>query len=162
MPESLDASTTAPAGHMWLRTLARGLEGLKARRALQAARVAADDDLMHRRTPPPLRLAWRAEELVATKSRLDLAHSLRTLVRDASPRYLRSSSPVNRLAVRTESQTLIALADRLADVERPVAARGVVLLRRLLVDPSGPLYDPELAHELPPFLECAREALERN
>ena len=68
--------------------------------------------------------------------------------------------PVNRNAVRADSATFAALADRLADLDRPVAARGVVLLRRLLVDPSGPLYDRERAEELPAFLDALLEALE--
>jgi len=105
-------------------------------------------------------LAWRVEELVSTKSRLDLAHSLRSLVRDAGPRYLASASPANRIAVRAESETLLTLAGRLADLKRPVAARGVVLVERLLVEPSGPLYDRDLADDLPPYLDCALEALE--
>ena len=109
---------------------------------------------------PPLRLAWRVEELVAPKNRLDLAHSLRSLVRDSGPRYLPNASPVNRIAVRAESETLLALADRLADLTRPVAARGVVLLERALDESSGPLYDRERVDDLPPYLDCALEALE--
>ena len=66
---------------MWSR-----LKELKARRALRAARWAADAELMRRNTAP-LRLAWRAEELVAPKNRLDLAHTLRSLVRESAPRY---------------------------------------------------------------------------
>jgi hypothetical protein len=142
-----------------LRGLWRALEGVRARRALRAARWAADTELALRKLPP-LRLSWRIEELVATKNRLDLAHSLRTLVRDASPRYVLSASPVNRVAVRAESATLLAAADRLASLERPVAARGVVLLDRLLVDPSGPLYDRERVDELPVHLDMALAALE--
>ena len=66
-------SSNEPAagdGHMWFRTLGRGLKGLKARRALRAARWAADAELL-RRESPPLRLAWRVEELVTPKNRLD-------------------------------------------------------------------------------------------
>jgi hypothetical protein len=81
-------------------------------------------------------------------------------VRDASVRYLPTASPMNRIAVRAESETLLALAGRLADLERPVAARSVVLLERLLLEPSGPLYDRELADDLPAYLDCALEALE--
>jgi hypothetical protein len=106
-----------------------------------------------------LRLAWRVEELVAPKNRLDLAHSLRSLVHEAGPRYLASASPVNRLAVRAESDALLALAGRLSDLKRPVAPRGVVLVERLLVEPSGPLYDRDLADDLPPYLDCAFTAL---
>ena len=144
---------------MPLRNVWRALGRWNAHRALRAARWAADAELT-RRESPPLRLAWRVEELVATKNRLDLAHSLKTLVRDASLRYLPTASPVNRVAIRAESETFLALAGRLADLKRPVAARGVVLLERLLVEPSGPLYDRELVDDLPLYLDTARAALE--
>jgi hypothetical protein len=136
-----------------------GIERLKARRALRAARSAADDELLIRETPP-LRLAWRVEELVAPKSRLDLAHTLRSVVRDAGPRYLPGASPVNRLAVRPAAETLHMIADRLADLDRPVAGRGILMLERLLIDGSGPLYDRDLADELPLSLVTALAALE--
>ncbi len=141
------------------RAFWRPLREFRVRRALRAARWAADTELAFRKLPP-LRLAWRVEELVSTKNRLDLAHSLRTLVRDAGPRYVLTASPVNRLAVRAESDALLSAADRLSDLARPVAARGVVLIERLLVDPSGPLYDRERVDELPTYLDCALEGLE--
>ncbi len=97
---------------------------------------------------------------MSTKNRLDLAHSLRSLVRDARPSYLPSASPFNRLAVRAESDELAAIAARLTDLERPVAARGVVLLERLLVDGSGPLYDRERVDEFVPTLDAILEGLE--
>jgi hypothetical protein len=147
------------ASHLPFAGVWRGLGRLRARRALRALRAAADTDLA-RRDRPPLRLAWRVEELVGTKNRLDLAHSVRSLVRDARPSYLPSASPFNRLVVRAESDALLAVAARLADLERPVAARGVVLLERLLTDGSGPLYDRERADEFGPTLDTILEALE--
>jgi hypothetical protein len=126
MDTSLPGDASEPMRPARLPALWHALERVRARRTLRAARRAADIELAHRDSPP-LRLAWRVEELVATKNRLDLAHSLRSLVRDAGPRYLPTASPVNRLAVRGESETLLAVAGRLADLERPVAARGVVL-----------------------------------
>ncbi len=160
--DSLDATSTAsPVPHMWVDRLTDSVERVRARRELRAARRSADAELAKRQSPP-LRLAWRAQELVSTKSRLDLAHALRTLVRDASPRYLPSASPVNRVAVRAESQTLVALAGRLTDLHRPVAARGIVLIQRLLTDPSGPLYDTERAEDLGRYLARARNALEES
>jgi hypothetical protein len=160
MVDSLPARSASSDGDMWwLRSLWHGLEGLKTRRALRAARWTADVELL-RRGDPPLRLSWRVEELVTPKNRLDLAHTLRSLVRDASPRYLMSASPFNRLAVRAEAETLLTLAARVADLERPVAARGILLVERLLVDGSGPLYDRERVDELPPYLDTALAALE--
>ena len=143
-----------PFARVW-----KGFAKLRARRELRTRRAAADVDLAHR-DRPPLRLSWRVEELVSTKNRLDLAHSLRSLVRDARPTYLPSASPFNRLAVRAESDELLALAGRLADLERPVAARGVVLLDRLLTDGSGPLYDRERQDELAPTLDAIGDGLE--
>jgi hypothetical protein len=159
MARSLEARA---AGGAWKAPVRATLEALKRwheRRTLRVTRWAADTELARRETLP-LRLAWRVEELVATKSRLDLAHSLRTLVRDAGPRYLPSASPVNRVAVRAEAETILALAGRLADLDRPVAPRGIVLLKRLLTEPSGPLYDRELVDDLPLYLDTARAALE--
>jgi hypothetical protein len=149
-----DEARKAPLTGTW-----HGLGRLRARKALRAKRAAADADLA-RRERPPLRLAWRVEEHVNTKNRLDLAHSLRSLVRDARPSYLPSASPFNRLAVRAESEELLALATRLADLERPVAARGVVLLDRLLTDGSGPLYDRERQDEFGPTLDAIGDGLE--
>lgn len=97
---------------------------------------------------------------MTTKNRLDLAHSLRSLVRDARPSYVPSASPFNRIAVRAESDRLVEVAERLSDLERPVAARGVVLLERLLTDGSGPLYDRERAGRLGPTLTLIRDTLE--
>ena len=145
--------------HPALPSVWHGIERLRARRALRAQRAAADTDLA-RRDRPPLRLAWRVEELVSTKNRLDLAHSLRSLVRDAGPSYLPSASPFNRLVVRAESDQLRAVAARLADLERPVAARGVVLLDRLLTDGSGPLYDREAVDDFGPTLDLILVTLE--
>ena len=137
----------------------RGLGRLKARRAMRAVRASADAELA-RRSLPPLRLAWRVEELVSAKNRLDLAHSVRSLLRDAQTRCLPSASPFNRIAVRAESDRLGAVAARLADLERPVAARGVVLVERLLTDGSGPLYDHEHADDFGATLDVILHTLE--
>jgi hypothetical protein len=139
--------------------LFRGLGRLKARRTLRAARWAADKELAHRPTAP-LRLSWRVEELLSTKNRLDLAHALRSLVREANVRYLPGPSPVNRLAVRAEAQAILAIADRIADLGQPVSARGVVLADHLLTDGSGPLFDRERVDELPAYLDATLHALE--
>ena len=144
---------------MWLQAVATKLKEFKARRGAarrprrRRHRVAAAES-------PPLRLSWRVEELLAPKNRLDLAHILRSLVRESSARYLPSASPINRVAVRAEADTLLAIAARLADLDRPVAARGVVYVDRMLVDGSGPLYDRELVDDLPAYLDTVIEALE--
>ena len=126
---------------------------------MRAARRAADEELL-RTQVPSLRLAWRAGELVAPKRRLELARSLRWLVRDADPRYLPGAAPINRGAIRAASDHLLVIADRLADLESPVAPRGILLVERLLVDGSGPLYDREREGELLGAVEAAGDALE--
>jgi hypothetical protein len=141
------------------RGLLRAVERVRSRRSLRAARREADEEIAHRRNPP-LRVAWRVEELVSTKKRLDLAHAFRSLVRDSQPRYLPTASPVNRGAVRVESETLLAIAARIGDVDSPVAAKGIVLADRMLTDGSGPLYDRERAGELHGSLYAILEALE--
>jgi hypothetical protein len=135
------------------------LHGLQARRAQRAARRTADAELVGREFAP-LQLAWRVEELTTPKNRLKLAGTLRSLVRDASPRYLPGASPFNRLAIRAEADTLNALVSRLSELDRPVAARGILLIDGLLADGTGPLYDRELADELPGRLDTALAALE--
>jgi hypothetical protein len=132
---------------------------LKARRSLRAARRAADAEIALR-PAPPLRVAWRVEELVSTKNRLDLAHTLRSLVREARPKYLPTASPVNRGAVRVESETLLGIAERLADLDRSVDARGMVLAEHLLTDGSSPLYDRERSEELHNSIRKIAVALE--
>jgi hypothetical protein len=158
MDKTLPAGPEQLARPTGLRSLYHGLERLKSRRALRAARWAADTELAHRRTAP-LRLAWRVEELLTPKNRLDLAHALRSLVRDAGARYLPGPSPVNRVAVRAESDAILAIASRIANLEQPVSARGVVLADRLLTDGSGPLYDRERVDELPAYLDATLHAL---
>ncbi len=64
------------------------------------------------------------------------------------PRYLPGAQTFDRLAVRAETERFVALADRLADLERPVAPRGVLLLEQLLDDAWGPLHDRDRADEL--------------
>jgi len=128
------------------------------RRRARAERRAADEELLESAWVSPL-LAWRVNELVATSNRLDLARSLRRVVRDADARYLPNASPVNRVAVRAESSRLLAVARRLED-DRTVAPRGVILADRLLTDGIGPLYSRERADELPSYLHATLDALE--
>lgn len=111
----------------------------EARRALRGARRRADEELAATRLPPP-RLAWRAAELVSDENRIDLARSLTDVVHAADERLLPAASPIARAAVRACRPQLLAIAARLFDVSRPVAARGVLLVDRLLTDGSGPLY----------------------
>lgn len=111
----------------------------EARRALRDARRRADTELAATRLPPP-RLAWRAAELVADEHRNALARSLTDVVHAADERLLPTASPIARSAVRECRPQLLAIAARLFEVSKPVPARGVLLVDRLLTDGSGPLY----------------------
>jgi hypothetical protein len=129
------------------------------RRDLRAARREADAELLSSEFASP-RTAWRAAELTGSKNRLALAHSMRRLIRSVDGRYLPGPTPLNRIGVRQEIGALEALAERLADLERPATPRGVLLLDRLLTDGFGPLYVSYRAVELRGALERAAEALE--
>ncbi len=97
---------------------------------------------------------------VVPKRRLELARTLRFLVRDADARYLPNAVPINRPAVRAATDDLLAIADQLADLPHPVAPRGVLLVERLVDDDSGPLYDAEHSDELLNAVDAAAAALE--
>ena len=94
-------------------------------------------------------LALRARQLVSRSSRQQLATSLERLVKEQSDRFLRGPSPYPFRDGRSlEAQTsLFGIAARLRD-ERPVYARGMALLSRLLSDGSGPAYNPHAGGSL--------------
>jgi hypothetical protein len=128
---------------------------------MREARRSADREI-ERSAVPSLRVAWRAAELVTPTRRLDLARSLRRLVHEADPRYLPSAAPISRVSVRISADLLLGTAARLDDLERPISARGVLMLDRLLIDGSSPLYDLGPADALIKALEAAAAALEPN
>ncbi len=111
----------------------------EARRAIRAARRRADAELLGTRLPSP-RLAWRVDELLAEKNRIDLGRSLAGAVHAADERLLPSASPFDRGAIRECRAQFLELAAHLCDLDRPATARGVLLAERLLVDGNGPLY----------------------
>ena len=135
------------------------LRRLRARRELAAARRAADAELIGARLPSP-RLAWRTNELVGDGHRLRLAASIADVVHDSESRYLPGASPLNRGAARTEVAALLGLGSRLADTQRPVRPRGVLLVERLLTDSRSPLYARERSAKLRAAIEEAAAALE--
>jgi hypothetical protein len=83
---------------------------------------------------------WRMLELVAPEVRQSLAQELERTLRRSDPARLPSASPLRRGLARRHRQQLQRLEERMLD-GRPVTPRGVVLLRRLLLDPGSPLYD---------------------
>jgi hypothetical protein len=132
---------------------------IQARRELAQARRAADEQLLATALPPP-RLAWRTNELVDADHRRDLAASLVEVVHGSGTRYLPGASPLNRAAARAETDRLLRLAARLAETERPVRPRGVLLVEQLLVDARSPLYARERARRLRAALDEAFAELE--
>jgi hypothetical protein len=149
-----------PAPAFGVRTaLLRPVRWLRARNELRAARRVADHELLLAPVPP-LRYAWRAEELVAPQERRELARLLRTVVHDADPRYLPAAQVFNRRAVRESAAILLEAAARLEALDRPVAPRGILLVEELLSDPEGPLFDLRMPSELPAAAARAVAALE--
>ena len=124
-------------------------------------RAAADRWLQERRhaSGPNDAVRRRIAELTSRRERTLLAKSLRGAVRDAEhPAF--AATPLSRHAVVESADELTELADRLSDLDRPVAPRGVVLVVRLLTEGESPLYAREREAELPAELARIRSALE--
>jgi hypothetical protein len=102
---------------------------------------------------------WRILELVAPASRQELAHELEQTLRVIDPARLPSAAPLRRGAARRNRELLLRLEERMLD-GRPVTARGVLLLRRLLREPGSPLYDEIREHELPRAIAAVLAELE--
>jgi hypothetical protein len=90
---------------------------------------------------------WRIQELVAPGARRGLARELEQTLRQLDPARLPSASPLRRTAARGHAELLGRLDERMLD-GRPVTARGMLLLRRLLREPGSPLYDAGSEREL--------------
>jgi len=133
------------------------LRAWEARRALRAERLRADDELAEARLPSP-RHAWRIEELVSDENRVRIARRLTDTVHAADERLLPGARPINRGAVRECRAELLELAARVFDTRRPVAARGIVLLERMLE--RGALYGSGSPAQLRAAALTARDALE--
>jgi len=103
------------------------------------------------------RVAWRVDELTSRRERRLLARSLRGAVSDLSPGRLAGASPINRIALRPHARLLTALAERVADPERPVAATGVLAVHELLTSPDSAIYthdDVDVRGELRSVLDA--------
>jgi predicted nuclease with RNAse H fold len=90
---------------------------------------------------------WRTHELVSPASRQGLARELEQTIRRLDAARLPSASPLRRGLARRHEDLLRRLQERMLD-GRPVAARGVLLLRRLLREAGSPLYDAVDEREL--------------
>jgi hypothetical protein len=87
-------------------------------------------------------LAMLAERLLRRRTRLDLTAGISRLLRRYSeaPRPARPVVPVNRGAVASVRDELVALADLLRD-PAPIPVQTVALAAALLQNGAGPLYD---------------------
>jgi hypothetical protein len=103
---------------------------------------------------------WRADELTSTRERRVLSRSLRGVVRELGYPGRRSTVPLNRKALRPHASEISALAERLADLERPVSPAGILEVERLLTSPGSPLYLHAAADDLPGKLTTIRRKLE--
>ncbi len=83
---------------------------------------------------------WRTLELATPAARRGLAREVEQTLRETDPARLPSASPLRRGVARRHRELLLRIEERMLD-GCPVAARGVLLLRRLLREPASPLYD---------------------
>ena len=97
----------------------------------------------------PQDVSWRVDELTAPGNRRQLARQLHVLAGMAHQSVLLTSVPVSPSTLRPNGEALAAMAGLVADVERPLAPRGIVMLEDLLDGSGGsPLYRPAQADEL--------------
>lgn len=138
------------------------LAALRGWRRLAARRGVADTWLLWGAEARPAAelLAWRASELVSPRSRRVLARSLRRLGAETQRRLVPGALPLNRLELRSQIGLLRALELRLSDLSRPVCARGVLIVERLLTEPGSPLYARERSDALAEQLSEACATLE--
>lgn len=122
--------------------LAAAVRAERARAELRAIRRTADRLILadpHAAEGSDV-VRWRTLELVAPATRHGLARELEQTLRRVDPARLPSASPLRRGPARRHRELLLRLEERMLD-GRPVTARGVLLLRRLLQEPVSPLYD---------------------
>jgi hypothetical protein len=108
----------------------RGIRRTADRLILASARGVEGSDIVR----------WRTLELVAPATREGLGREIEQTLRTSDPARLPSASPLRRGVARRHRELLQRLEERMLD-GRPVTARGVLLLRRLLRDAGSPLYD---------------------
>jgi len=122
--------------------LAAAVRAERARAELRSVRRTADRLILAAATGVEGSdlVRWRTLELVAPATRESLGRELEQTLRRMDPARLPSASPLRRGVARRHRELLQRLEERILD-GRPVTARGVLLLRRLLREPGSPLYD---------------------
>jgi hypothetical protein len=83
---------------------------------------------------------WRIDELTSQRERTLLGRSVRRIVPELAAGRVPGALPLNRPALRPYRSELIALADRLDDLDRQVSAAGILGVHRLLTEPGSVLY----------------------
>jgi hypothetical protein len=162
---ALDADPRLPwlagaAGALLFAT-AGTVRTVRARHELVAVRRTADRLIVH----TPLSgdasdlLRWRCAELTSPAQRESLRRDVQRMLLSLDPARLPSASPLKRPAARGSRDLFVTLATRLGD-ERPVAARGILLVQSLLRDPASPLYADDADTLLAPALRRVTGALE--
>ena len=86
------------------------------------------------------RYGWRIGELTGARERRLLAGSVRAVVQQLSERRSLGAVPLNRSGLRPCRANLVALADRLEALDRPVTPSGILAVHRLLTEPGSVLY----------------------
>ena len=82
-----------------------------------------------------------------------LARSLNGILCELERPSLVSAVPLNRRGLRPHLPLIRSLAARLAQLERPVSAQGIVLVEELLTDGyASPLYLGGCAEDMPPVI----------
>jgi hypothetical protein len=110
--------------------------------------------------PDSALLTWREAELTSDGNRKRLARALEQAVAELEGRLLPGPVPLSR-AARGHGDHIRELADRLAAVDRPVTARGMLLAEDFVTDGFGsPLYVPEHAEALEPTVGRCLAALD--
>jgi hypothetical protein len=105
-------------------------------------RRSADEWLLWGATirPSSALLSWRARELMSPRLRSTLAHGLLRIERETRGKTLPGAVPLNKRALRCHLGLLCLLQRRLADQDRLVSVRGILLVDRLLTEPGSALY----------------------
>jgi hypothetical protein len=160
----------ARAGHSWL-DWDSGLPSwpggpgpgwpLSVRVRVRVRRFSLDRQLARGADPCSLELARRAEELCRPKLRCALGADIERAVDAASvppPRWLTAAIPLSRQSIKACRSLLLEVAEELR-CSGPLYARGVALVRLLLVDGRSPLYAPSEPPRLEEEVRRARAAL---
>lgn len=87
------------------------------------------------------RYAWRVAELTSARERRLLARELRSVAAEARGTRLPGPTPLSS-GLWAHADLLDAIALRLARLDDPVSAPGVLVVRELLTSPGSLLYAP--------------------